>query len=162
MEPLGISVRNALSKSTEELNSKNEIHNELEGTCSLLENQMTMHHCDIRMGHGDVQNRETKHVLRRTDIICAQHVLHENSFMIAPAMDDCNSSSKTRVIVFDLLNKAKLVTFMMCTDSNNFVWSALKASAETCGWIFLGDAEKDGKIAFGPKSFVILERVEFT
>ena len=49
----------------------------------------------------------------------------------------------------------------MCIDSNNFVWPALKASTETCGWLFLGDAEKDGEITFGPKSFVILERVKF-
>ena len=35
MELLGISVRNALSKFTEELNSKDEIRNEVEGICSL-------------------------------------------------------------------------------------------------------------------------------
>ena len=162
METLGISIRNAQSKSTEELNSKDEIHNELEGTSGLSESQITMHHCESRMGLGDIQNRELKDVLGRTDVICLQCVLHENSSMIAPVMDNCNSIAKTRRAVFDLLKKVKLGTFMTCADSNNFVWPALKASAETCGWLFLGDVEKDGKIAFGPKSFVIVERVKCT
>ena len=100
-------------------------------------------------------------MLRRTDVICTQCVLHINSSMIAPVMDNCNSSTKTREAVFDLLKKARLGTLMMCTDSKKIVWPALKASAETCGWLFLGEAEKDGKIAFGPKSFVILVRVKF-
>ena len=82
--------------------------------------------------------------------------------MIDPVMDNYNSSAKTRGVVFDLLKKAKLGTFMMCTDSKKIVWPALKASTETCGWLFLGEAEKDGKIAFRPTSFVILERVKFT
>ena len=51
---------------------------------------------------------------------------------------------------------------MRCTDSNNFVWPVLKVTVETCGWLVIGDAEKDGKIAFGLKSFVIVERVKFT
>ena len=78
---------------------------------------MTMHHCDTRMGLGDVHNRELKDVLGRTDVICSQHVLHEKYSMIAPVMDNCNSSAKTRRVVFDLLKKAKLGSFMMCTDS---------------------------------------------
>ena len=105
MEPLGISMRNVLSKSTEELNSKDEIHNELEGTCSLPEIQMTMHHCDARLGLGDIQNSELKDVLGRTDVVCLQHVLHENSSMIAPVMDNCKLSTKMRGVVFDLLKK---------------------------------------------------------
>ena len=107
MEPLVISMRNVLSKSTEKLNSKDEIHNELEGTCSLSEIQMTMHHCDARMGLGDIQNSELKGVLGRTDIIHLQHVLHENFSMIIPVMDNCNSSAKTRGVVFDLLKKSE-------------------------------------------------------
>ena len=105
MEPLGISIINVLSKSTEELNSKDEIHNELEGACSLSESQMTMHHCDVRMVLSDIQNRELKDVLGRTDVICLQCVLHENSSMIAPVMDNCNSRTKTHGVVFDLLKK---------------------------------------------------------
>ena len=65
-------MRNALSKSTEELNSKDEINNELEGSCSLSEIKMTMHYCDMRMGLGDIQNRELKDMLGRTDVICLQ------------------------------------------------------------------------------------------
>ena len=65
MEPLVISMRNVLSKSTEKLNSKDEIHNELEGTCVLSESQKTMHNCDMQMGLGDVQNKKNKLCARR-------------------------------------------------------------------------------------------------
>ena len=101
------SMRNVLSKSTEKLNSKDEIHDELEGTCSLSESHMTMHHYDVRMGIGNVLNRELKDALRTTDVICLQHVLHENSSMIVPVMDNYNSSVKTRGIVFDLFRKSE-------------------------------------------------------
>jgi hypothetical protein len=54
---------------------------------------------------------------------------------------------------------AKKGTFLICTDSSNTLWPALKTTAAAHGWEFLGDAEADHKISLGPKAFVVLEKM---
>jgi hypothetical protein len=158
MDPLELSTRNSLSRTVKELDLKfgEPLINQEE---RVQESQMTMHPCDIRMDLDGEENKELRNVLARTDIICLQYVLHENSSIIAPDKNHSTPNNLIHGVVFDLLKRAKIGTFMICTDSNNFVWPVLKASAEACGWIFLGDAEKAGKVTLGPKSFVILERI---
>ena len=160
MDPLQLSTNGALSRTVKEIALEFGEPLNYSQEERVQESKMTMHSCDIRMDLDSSENKELRMVLERTDIICLQYILHENSSLIAPDKNHSTSSNTMiRGVVYDLLKRANVGTFMVCTDSNNFVWPLLKASAEACGWIFVGDTEKDGKITLGPKSFVILERI---
>jgi len=170
----------------------------------------TLHHCDIRLSLDDPANVRLKNALPHADVLTFQYVLHENAAVLlsdtrrGSATVDPGTGNGDRdgngggddedergdvdgdgddiqEVVGDVLRRARVGTFLICTDSNNFVWPALKATAARHGWYFIGDLEKgrevteanggggDGvgraassTISLGPKSFVLLERVTMT
>jgi hypothetical protein len=96
--------------------------------------------------------------VRNTDIFVCQFVLHENaSFLV-----DEDTGLLTGFIA-SVLRGAALGASLICTDAGNTLWPALKKMASLHGWNFWSDAENaqvGHKIMlFGPKSYVMLERV---
>ena len=117
-------------------------------------NHMTMQHGDLRnSGVLEGKNR----LLLDTDIFMCSFVLHENaSFLV-----DTETGLLTGLVA-SVLESASVGAFLVCTDSGNTLWSTLKQTACQQGWEFWSDddnAEIGHKIIFGPKTFVILERV---
>lgn len=136
-------------------------------------NRMTMHHGDLRLSLFDDDNNDestswddeyiqanaTNATLltsvRAADIIVFQFVLHENaSFLV-----DHETGLFVGTTASILDGGAKKGTFLICTDSSNTLWPALKKTANTHGWEFLGDAEAHHKISLGPKAYVVLEKM---
>ena len=121
--------------------------------------------CNMTMSHGDLRIRlnATIHAndlacaIQTADIICAQFVLHENASCILKQDEDTIVGAMK-----DILEQAPVGTIMICTDSANFLFPALKRTATKLGWTYLGDEERREKretIAhLGPKSYVILEK----
>lgn len=132
-------------------------------------NHMSMHHGDLRrrapasscsVGRGDKRDGDKGdalllHTVLHTDIFICQFVLHENaSFLVDEGL--------LTGLIASVLKDARVGAFLVCTDSGNRLWPALKATAHKCGWEFWSDEENvqiGHKIMFGPKAFVILERV---
>ena len=128
-------------------------------------NSMTMHHADLRLSLESPSNHELLDAIPIADVIVFQFVLHENASFLVVNDDDDNADDddvkkflRDDCAVSDVFRRAKLGAIMVCTDSVNFLWPALKATATRHGWAYLGNAEKTHKIVLGPKSFVILER----
>mmetsp|Transcript_17864 Transcript_17864/g.29868 ORF Transcript_17864/g.29868 Transcript_17864/m.29868 type:complete len:443 (-) Transcript_17864:157-1485(-) len=129
------------------------------------ESCMTMHAGDLRQraprdttvdlsAHEALLLRTVLH----TDIFICQFVLHENaSFLV---------DEETGLLVgfvASVLESARIGAMLVCTDSGHTLWPALKDTARQHGWEFWSDdenAQSGRKIVFGPKAFVILERVD--
>jgi len=148
--------------------------------------KMTMHSCDIRADLDESLNRDLKTALPHTDIFALSYVLHENSSSIiyhdndviedhdpSYSIDDSvgyieyqKSSARIKGIFLDILRNAKVGAFILCTDSNNYLWPCIIATAVPLGWVYYSNAEKKDeeqtRIVFGPRSFVILKRTTYT
>lgn len=126
---------------------------------------MTMNHCDLRKGMDDALHADHfRDAVESADIICAQFVLHENaSFILEEVDEDGEIVQKICGAVRDILARAKVASFMICSDSANTLFPALKSTAREYGWSVFGEEEQrdgDDRIAYlGPKSFVMLERI---
>eukprot|EP00978_Attheya_sp_CCMP212_P043011 scaffold273044_cov38-Attheya_sp.AAC.1 len=121
------------------------------------EDRITMHHADLRVSMEDPVNRELLETLPRAHVIVCQFVLHENaSFLLVKPHD--KRPTEMGGAMKHVLEHGKLGSFLICTDSGHALWPALKRTATTHGWIYMGNAEKPHNIIMGPKSFVILER----
>jgi len=162
MSSLNQSYRVALSKAT--MRDEDHEYN------NLLVQNPTLNHCDIRLSLDNAKNKHLNDALPNMDIISFQYILHENSRTLLPNYEkqshampyekDYQNIDFIRGAMFDILQRARVGAFILCTDSNNFVWPILKKTATVFGWNFVGDFEKEESIALGPKSFVILERVK--
>jgi hypothetical protein len=103
---------------------------------------------------------DSKHIMNtvsNTDIFIFQFVLHENASYLVD-----EDTGFIQGLVATVLQGACIGAFVVCTDSGNKLWPALKKTAFFYGWHFWSDtenAENGHKIMFGPKAFVILERV---
>lgn len=115
-------------------------------------NDMTMQYGDVREEGG------LGSILEDTRLFICQFVLHENSsFLVDP------TTGLLRGMVASVLAGAAEGSFLVCTDSGNMLWPVLKKTAALHGWECWSDkdnSEVDHKMMlFGPKAFVILERV---
>ena len=116
-----------------------------------------MKQCDIREGLDSPINDLLKKSLEEVNIICFSFVLHENSSIILSVDENDPLIQGT---ARDIMERAKIGTLMVCTDSNNFCWPAFKATARVYGWHYFGSEERGYKINQGPKQFVIFKRVK--
>jgi hypothetical protein len=131
------------------------------------ENSMFMHPGDLRRPAPDLALVEATtlpphdqlllNTVLNTDVFICQFVLHENaSFLV-------NEETGLLVgFVASVLEGARRGAMLVCTDSGNTLWPALKKTATLHGWKYWSDsenAELGRKIVFGPKAFVIMERV---
>ena len=130
------------------------------------ENQLlTMHHVDLRLNLDDESHEHLRSSLKSVDIICAQFVLHENASFIAEEVEIDGKQQKQIVgVIRDILIVAPVNTIMIITDSANTLFPCLKEAARENGWRYLCAEEQlrqEGKrrAYLGPKSFLILERV---
>uniref|UniRef100_A0A7S2UGN1 Uncharacterized protein n=1 Tax=Attheya septentrionalis TaxID=420275 RepID=A0A7S2UGN1_9STRA len=94
--------------------------------------------------------------LPRADVIVCQFVLHENASFLLERQE--KHPTEMGGAMKHVLMYGKVGSFLICTDSGHALWPALKRTATTHGWIYMGNAEKPHNIIMGPKSFVILER----
>ena len=126
--------------------------------------RMWMRHGDIRLDLNEIVAVELldgfTDKLLSCDIFVFQFVLHENSSYIVN-----KDTGLVTGAVGSILEGAVVGSFLICTDSRNTLWSALKKTAITYGWKYWSDDERveaGRKIAFGPKAFVVLEREVMT
>jgi hypothetical protein len=114
--------------------------------------------CDIREGLDSPVNKELSDSLEQTDIICFSFVIHENaSIILSKDENDPLIQGAAR----DIMERSRIGTIMICTDSNSTCWPSFKAAAECFGWRYLGSSEKGTGIPFGPKEFVVFQRVAY-
>lgn len=123
-----------------------------------LDNKVNMHCGDIRnkLEPTEIAEADKGHLLltlRSADFIIFQFVLHENSSFLQ------NKSGNVGGLVDSALKYAKIGAIMLCTDSTNTLWPSLEATAASYGWRYSSSELDVHKIAFGPKSFVVLERL---
>mmetsp|Transcript_50239 Transcript_50239/g.151234 ORF Transcript_50239/g.151234 Transcript_50239/m.151234 type:complete len:333 (-) Transcript_50239:208-1206(-) len=134
------------------------IMNDLVDSCNQVEGSfVTMHHADLRLSLCATQNHELGMATLTADMFCFQFVLHENASFL-----ERDSSTGEKMIggaVWDILCNAKVGAFMLCTDSGNVLWPAVKNAAVECGWGYMGSSEMKQRIKLGPSSFVMLERL---
>lgn len=123
-------------------------------------NRMTMQHGDLRkswgLSDGNVEEEEEVSLLQ-TDIFMCSFVLHENASFLVD-----EETGLLTGLVASVLQGAAVGASLVCTDSGNTLWPALKKTARLHGWEYWSDEENvqiGHKIMFGPKTFVILERV---
>ena len=116
---------------------------------------MSMTLCDIRETLNCTNiNKDLLISLEDVDIICFSFVIHENASSILT-----EDKSRVQGAILDILEKARIGTFIVFIDSNNFCWEALKASAKEYGWEYFGAAERQCRIIHGPKEYVLMNRM---
>ena len=117
-----------------------------------------MKQCDIREGLGKPINSLLKKSLEDVNIICFSFVIHENSSII---LSDDKDDPLIRGAARDIMERAKVGTFIVCMDSNNCCWPAFRATARVYGWQYFGSEERQNRISQGPKQFVIFKRIKY-
>mmetsp|Transcript_681 Transcript_681/g.936 ORF Transcript_681/g.936 Transcript_681/m.936 type:complete len:434 (-) Transcript_681:79-1380(-) len=123
-----------------------------------LNNEVKIHFGDVRnkLETTEMTANDDGHVLlslRSVDLIVFQFVLHENSYFLL------DKTGNICGLVDSALKYAKKGALMLCTDSTNTLWPALEKTAALYGWRYNSSGSEEHKIAFGPKSFVVLERL---
>jgi hypothetical protein len=117
----------------------------------------SMAFADLRLGADHPSHAALREALELADLVVLQFVLHENAaFLLRDGGDRVGGA------LGDLLAVAPVGTLVFCTDSANTLWPALRRTASERGWSCVGVEEQragTGRIALGPKSFVMLERI---
>ncbi|GFH44563.1 hypothetical protein CTEN210_01037 [Chaetoceros tenuissimus] len=143
------SIENGLAESI------HEIQNEAIATSIFQSGGMSMKLCDIRESLDSTKiNKDLLTSLECVDIICFSFVIHENSSFILT-----KDKSEVQGAILDILKKARIGTFIVFIDSNNFCWEPLKTSAKEYGWEFFGASERKCRIIHGPKEYVLMQRM---
>ena len=133
----------------------NGLQNEEISTNIFQSGGMSMKLCDIRESLDCTNiNKNLLISLEKVDIICFSFVIHENASSILT-----EDKSRVQGAILDILEKARIGTFIVFIDSNNFCWEALKASAKEYGWEYFGAAERKCRIIHGPKEYVLMQRM---
>lgn len=123
---------------------------------------------DLRQPIESPANFDLRTAVPNVDVVCFMFVLHENSSSLL-GDDACagttaeateGEASQLGGAVEGILREAKVGALAVCADSSNSAWPALKASAAAAGWVFHGEAEAKRRVFWGPRSFVLMERVE--
>ena len=113
--------------------------------------------CDIREDLDSPVNSALSESLLEADIIFFSFVIHENaSIIISKDEDDPLIQGAAR----DIMERSRIGTVMICTDSNNTCWPAFRLSAKFFGWEFFGSLERGSRISLGPKEWLLCRRVE--
>ena len=120
---------------------RNEIGND---SCS----RMTNHFADLRLS----SDGALLDAVTIADIVVFQFVLHENAAHFA-----VRNGRFVESVLNDVLETAKVGSFIMGIDSSHALWPILKNTALEYGWSCTNDQDLN-PIQFGPKSFIILER----
>jgi len=122
---------------------RNEIGNNND-SCSA----MTNHFADLRLP----SDGALLDAVAIVDIVVFQFVLHENAAHFA-----VRNGRFVESVLNDVLETAKVGSFIMGIDSSHALWPILKNTALEYGWSCTNDQDLN-PILFGPKSFIILER----
>ena len=121
---------------------------------------VTVHHADLRKGFDHSGNDDLKLAIETADLIVAMFVLHENWSTI---LEDGPRGQRITGALQCIFERAQVGAMLICCDSANTLYPAMRAMALHLGWIVLGDKElRDQKkrLAYlGPKAFLIFERV---
>ena len=111
--------------------------------------------CDLR--HPSSHPSNGGEALDTFDLFVFSFVLHENHAML-----NTGGKLNSTCLVREVLETAKLGCFVACTDAGNTMWPCLEEAAEENGWrVREGGGFQPWKVKMGPKSFVVMERVDF-
>jgi len=121
---------------------------------------VTVHHADLRQGFDKGGNDDLRLAIETADLIVAMFVLHENRETILQGGPNGQRITGALKSIFE---RAQIGTMLICCDSANTMYPAMRAKALHSGWIVLGDKElreQMKRLAYlGPKAFLIFERV---
>ena len=121
---------------------------------------VSLHRADLRKCLDESGNDDLRLAIEKADLIVAMFVLHENRSTILQGGPDEQRINGALKSIFE---RAQIGTMLICCDSANTLYPAMRAKALHSGWTVLGDEElRDQKkrLAYlGPKAFLIFERV---